>query len=235
MGKEIGRSFKYNRSKISTPTLKKPVLSSSAHHTSYKTNSTRTIISYQLENKDSTAIQNMSDISNTYDIHFCVTPRKHNLSVQAKSASTSLTPLITTLPLPPVQLPKTTQVPPVGKEYLCFQVDGKSPHSDQCVKSRILNKSIDSILYIDTFEQQCVVIKCMLQSSRLEDHMKTIVIDQSSITRSCFEHRFMNNIKNIYQYEGKCDDQQNLKDILEAAILSTQEAFTDNSPNVYMI
>ena len=34
MGKEIGRYFKYNRSKISTPTLKKPVLSSSSAHTS---------------------------------------------------------------------------------------------------------------------------------------------------------------------------------------------------------
>ena len=76
MGKEIGRSFKYNRSKISTPTLKKPVLSSSENHTSYTTNLTQTIISYQLENKDSTEIQNTSDISNTYDIHSCVTPRK---------------------------------------------------------------------------------------------------------------------------------------------------------------
>ena len=57
MGKEIGRSYKYNRSKISSPTLKKPVLSYSAHHTSYTTTSTRTIISYQLEHRDSTAIQ----------------------------------------------------------------------------------------------------------------------------------------------------------------------------------
>ena len=48
MGKVIGRSYKYNRSKISTQTLKKPVLSSSAHHTSYTTTSTRKIISYQL-------------------------------------------------------------------------------------------------------------------------------------------------------------------------------------------
>ena len=74
MGKEIDCYFKYNRSKISTPTLKKPVLSSSAHHTSYTTNSTRTIISYQLENKDSNAIQKTSDISNADDIHSCVTP-----------------------------------------------------------------------------------------------------------------------------------------------------------------
>ena len=42
----------------------------------------------------------------------------------------------------------------------------------------------------------------------------------------------MNNIKNIYQHAGKCDDQQNLKDILEDAIPSTPEGFTDNSPNV---
>ena len=64
--------------------------------------------------------------------------------------------------------------------------------------------------------------------------MKTIGIGQSSFTRSSFEHRCMNNIKDIYQHAGKCDDQQNLKDILEAAILSTPEGFTDNSPNVHM-
>ena len=75
----------------------------------------------------------------------------------------------------------------------------------------------------------------MLQSSRLEDHMKTIGIDQSSFTRSSFEHRFMNNIKQIYQHAGKCDDQKNLKDILEDAIISTPEGVTDNSPNVHMI
>ena len=74
----------------------------------------------------------------------------------------------------------------------------------------------------------------MLQSSRLEDHMKTIGIDQSSFTRSSFENRCMNNIKKIYQHEGKCDDQQNLKDIIYAAILSTPEGVTDNSPNVHM-
>ena len=68
----------------------------------------------------------------------------------------------------------------------------------QCVKPRVLNKAIDSILSIDTFEQQCVVIKCMLRSSRLKYHMKTIGIDQSSFTRSSFEQICMNNIKKIY-------------------------------------
>ena len=42
------------------------------------------------------------------------------------------------------------------------------------------------------------------------------------------------NIKNIYQHAGKFDDQQNLKDIIDAAILSTPEGITDNSPNVHM-
>ena len=64
--------------------------------------------------------------------------------------------------------------------------------------------------------------------------MKTICIDQSSFSRSSFEHRCMNNIKNVYQHAGKCDDQQNLKDIIDAAVLSTPEGVTDNSPNVHM-
>ena len=74
----------------------------------------------------------------------------------------------------------------------------------------------------------------MLQSSCLEDHMKTIGIDQSSFSGSSFENRCMNNIKKIYQHAGKCGDQQNLKDIIYAAILSTPEGVTDNSPNIHM-
>ena len=74
----------------------------------------------------------------------------------------------------------------------------------------------------------------MLQSSRLEDRIKTIGIDQSSFARSYFERRCMNNIKNIYQHAGKCDDQQNIKDIIDAAILSTTEVVTYNISNVHM-
>ena len=69
MGKDIGLYYKYIRSKISTPTLKKPVLSSSANHTSYKTSLSQTFISSQLENEDSIEIQNTSEILNTDDIH----------------------------------------------------------------------------------------------------------------------------------------------------------------------
>ena len=91
-------------------------------------------MSYQFQHKNSTSIQNMVDISNTDDIHSCVTPRKQNISVRDTSTLPHLTPLITTLPLLPVELPKTTHLPPLGKEYLCFQVDNKSPHAAQCVK-----------------------------------------------------------------------------------------------------
>ena len=79
-----------------------------------------------------------------------------------------------------------------------------------------------------------MVIKCLLQSSRLEDNMNTIGIDQYSFARSSFEHRCIKKIKKIYQHAGKCDDQHNLKDIIDAAILSTPEGVTDNSPNVHM-
>ena len=154
MGKDIGSSYKYNRSKISSPTLKKPVLSSSENYTSYTTNLTPTVMSHQHQHKGSTAIQNTVNTSNIDDIHSCVTPRRHNISVKDKSTPPSLTPLITTLHLLPVELPKTTHLPPLGKEYLCFQVDNKYPHAAQCVKSMVLNKVIDSILSINTFEHE---------------------------------------------------------------------------------
>ena len=74
----------------------------------------------------------------------------------------------------------------------------------------------------------------MLQASRLEDNMKTIGIDQSSFTRSSFEHRCMNNLKKINQHADKCDDQQNIKDIIDAAILSNPEGYIDKNPNMPM-
>ena len=74
----------------------------------------------------------------------------------------------------------------------------------------------------------------MLKASRIEDHMKTIGIDQSLCTRSYFEHKCMNNMIYIYQHVGKCDDQQNLRDIIDAAMVSTTEGVTYESLNVPM-
>ena len=44
----------------------------------------------------------------------------------------------------------------------------------------------------------------------------------------------MNNIKRIYQHAGKCDDQQNLKGILDADMVSTSYVGIDDSTNVPM-
>ena len=103
MVKDIGRLFKYNRPKQSTPTIKKYVLLSSDNHTESASNSTETSISYQLDNKCITTNQNSNNTSNTDDIHSCVTPQNQKYSVQAISTTTRLKPLNTTLPITPVE------------------------------------------------------------------------------------------------------------------------------------
>ena len=177
MGKEIGRFYKHNRSEISTTTINKTVLSSSDYHTSSASNFTRTSILSILDNKYITPNKNNNNISNTDYIQYCVTPQK-NCSVQDTSTPTYLTPLNATLYIAYVKLHTTTKLPPAGKEYLCFQINGKSSQAAKCVKSKIITKFINSILSIDTFEQKYVVIKGMLQSLRLKYHMKTIGIYQ---------------------------------------------------------
>ena len=95
-----------------------------------------------------------------------------------------------------------------------------------------MNKAIGYILFTDTFEQQCVVIKGMLQSLCLENNMKTIDIDRSLRNRPSVEHKYLNNIKKIYQHAGNCDYQQNLKDILDSGMVSNPEEVTDVSPGL---
>ena len=56
---------------------------------------------------------------------------------------------------------------------------GERGHSAQCSKSRALTEVIDLILDIESFEQQCVIIRGLLQSDRLKQHMVTIGIDQA--------------------------------------------------------
>ena len=60
-----------------------------------------------------------------------------------------------------------------------------------------MNKAIDYILYIDTFEQQRVVMKGMLQSPRLEYYLKTIGMDQSLSNMPSIDQKCLNNIKDI--------------------------------------
>ena len=112
---------------------------------------------------------------------------------------------------------------------MCFQKEGKSDQAAKCIKSRIMNKVIDYVLSIDTFEQKCVVLKGILQSTRLNDHVQTIGIYQSLSNNAIYEKKCLGNIKNVYRQAGKCDNQKQFKDILEADMVSTPEVFTHNS------
>ena len=93
-----------------------------------------------------------------------------------------------------------------------------------------MTKLIDYVPSIDTFEQKCVVLKYMLQSPRLKDHVQIIGIDQSLSSNTIYEHKYLENIKNLYKQAGKFDDQQQFKDILEATMVSNPGVFTNNSP-----
>ena len=94
---------------------------------------------------------------------------------------------------------------------MCFLKDGKTTQDSRCIKSRIMTKVIDYVLLIDTFEQQCVVLKVMLQSMRLKYHVQTIGIDQSLSKNALYEHKCLENIKKLYKQAGKCDEQKNSK------------------------
>ena len=98
---------------------------------------------------------------------------------------------------------------------MCFQNDGKSSQAAKCVKYRIFTKVIDCVILIVTFEQHCVVLKFVLQSPRLKDHVNTIGIDQSLSNNALLEHKCIQNFKKLYKYAGKCDDQLQFKNILK--------------------
>ena len=111
---------------------------------------------------------------------------------------------------------------------MCFHNDAKTAQAAKCIKYRITTKVIDYFLLIHTLEQQSDVIKGMLQSPCLKDHVKTIGIDQSLSKNAIFEQKCLQNINKLYKHAGKCDNQQKFKDILEAAMVSTTELFTNN-------
>ena len=70
----------------------------------------------------------------------------------------------------------------------------------------------------------------MLQSTRLKNHVLNIGIDKSVSNKTLYEHKFLENIKKSYKTSGKCDDQEHFIDILEAAMTSNPEGFTNDSP-----
>ena len=67
----------------------------------------------------------------------------------------------------------------------------------------------------------------MMQSPQLKYHVQTIGIDKSLSNNALYEHKRLEKIKKVYKQAGKCDDQQQFKDFLEADMVYTTEVFTD--------
>ena len=126
--------FQNNRSKRLTPTPNKPVLSSSASHTSFASNSTQTSISLQLDNKDVTTNLKNNSASNIDIIHSCVTPRKLKYRSQVTSATTYLTPLNGTIPIAIVELHTTKQYPLLVNIICIFRI----------TKNRLMQPSVSN-------------------------------------------------------------------------------------------
>ena len=61
----------------------------------------------------------------------------------------------------------------------------------------------------------------MLQSLCLKDHLQTIGIDQHLSNNDPYKHKCLEKIKKLYKHAGKCGNQQQFKDILEADMVYT--------------
>ena len=59
-----------------------------------------------------------------------------------------------------------------------FLIDRETSHDAQCSKARALTKVVDLILEIESFQQIFVILKGLLNSDRIKQHMITIGIYQ---------------------------------------------------------
>ena len=62
-----------------------------------------------------------------------------------------------------ITTPRLFTPPPPAKYYTYFQIVGEISHAAQCAKSRTLIKFLKEIFDIESFEQQFVIIKELLQ------------------------------------------------------------------------
>ena len=94
-------------------------------------------------------IQNDASITNNDDIKSCETARKQNYSIPTISTPNHLTQRIATTSSSVLNFNIRTILPTVGKEYMCFQKDGKTSQDTRCIKSRIMTKAIDWLCSLD--------------------------------------------------------------------------------------
>ena len=79
-----------------------------------------------------------------------------------------------------------------------FNKDGITTQAASCIRSRIITKVVDSVFFIDTFEQQFVVLRGILKSPHLKNHVQTIGIDQSLSNAALYENKCLENIENKF-------------------------------------
>ena len=141
-------------------------------------------------------IRNDATITNNENIQSCETPKiNKNYNIPTISIPNHHSKHIASTSSSKLSFNKPTILPPVGKQYMCFMKEGKSYQVPRCIISRIMNKAIDYVLSIDTFEQQCVVLKDMLKSPRLKYHVHTIGIEPSLINNTIYEQNVLKTSK----------------------------------------
>ena len=141
MGKDIRKFYKNIQSQLSTPSTKAPVLSSLASQTSSSieliTTSVRSVKDKNQTNSvlcSKNCIQNYLKITNNYNIPSCETQRKQNCSIPTTSTPTHHAQRISDTSVSSLNLHTTTILPPLGKEYVYFQNDGKTSKADRFIK-----------------------------------------------------------------------------------------------------
>ena len=70
-------------------------------------------------------------------------------------------------------------------------------------------------MLIGSFGYKCVIIKGVLHSEKLKEHVVTIGVEKQLIDSDMYEYICLENIKKLYKSSGKCDDQHKYKAILE--------------------
>ena len=71
-------------------------------------------------------IQNDATITNNDNNHSCETPQKHYYSIPKITTPNNHSQKIATTSSSRFKFNTPTILPPVGKEYMCFQKDGKT-------------------------------------------------------------------------------------------------------------
>ena len=141
MGKDIGWIYKHSQYQLSTFSLKTSVSSSSAYQTSSSIVLTATSVpSVRIKNQNNSVlysqntIQNYASITNNGNIQYFETERKYNYSIPTISTPNHHTQRIANTSSSILNLNTPTILPPVGKEYMCFQKDGKTAQAARCIK-----------------------------------------------------------------------------------------------------